>query len=109
METLSSDILVNVLFPLLSASSLAALQFASKKYHRLVLSFLPRSPRNHFKILADVSSTGNITLLKWFIGRGPSDLKWSLTDVPHKKCGISGILNYGNFYIHRILRFLFSN
>ncbi len=78
MDIISSDIILNLIFPLLPLFMLVALQHTSKKYHRLVLNYYPNNSRNHLKLLGEVCEGGYVNLLGWFLGRGESDLGWSL-------------------------------
>ncbi len=78
MDVLSSDIILNLILPLLPLYVLIALQHTSKRYHRLVRSAFTNKPRSHIKILGDICEGGHVNLLRWFLGRGKSDLGWSL-------------------------------
>ncbi len=78
MDLLSTDIIMNLILPLLPKHALIALQHASHRYYRLVLSFFPYESRKHLKILGEICKSGFTNMLRWFLGRGRSELRWSL-------------------------------
>ncbi len=78
MDLLSADIVINVVLPFLPKCSLVALDNSSKRYHRLILSWFPYASRKHLEILGEICECGYINMLRWFIGRGKLDLRWSL-------------------------------
>ncbi len=80
MDLLSTDIISNVILPLLQKHALLALLHTSKRYHRLVLSSFPYASRKHLVILAEICEGGFANALRWLIGRGKSDLHWTLLD-----------------------------
>ncbi len=78
MDLLSTDIISNVILPLMPKHALISLQRTSKRYHRLVLSCFPYELRMHLEILGEICEAGLVDLLRWFLGRGQSHLHWSL-------------------------------
>ncbi len=81
MDLISVDILINVILPRLPKHALVALQNASKRYCRLMLSSFPYDSRTHLEILGEILviyNDGFMNLLRWFLGRGRADLRWSL-------------------------------
>ncbi len=58
MDLLSSDIIINVIFPLMPPYMLVVLQHASKRYHQLVLSGFPNKSQNHLEMLVEICKDG---------------------------------------------------
>ncbi len=101
MDLLSSDIVINIILPMLSKHAQVALQNASKRYYHLVLSCFPYQSRKHLDILGEVCDGGYANLLSWFLGRGKSDLRWSLL------CGGAGeLIIHGKLYLFLVMYFI---
>ncbi len=99
MDQLSTDIIIHVILPSLPEHALITLQRTSKRFHRLVLSFFPYKLRKHLIILGEICQGGFLNLLRWFIGRGQSDLRWSLLVD-----SVTNLIRIGNFcYVFRYI------
>ncbi len=102
MDLLSSDIIINIILPFLPKCAQIALLHTSKRYHQLVLNSFPKDSRNHLEILREICKGGFVNLLRWFLGRGKSDLRWSL--LVH---GVKELLMDGNIILFSIFIFYF--
>ncbi len=78
MDLLSSDIIVNLILQILPKHAHVALQNTSKRYYHLVLSCFSYESRKPLDILGEVCDGGYMNMLRWFLGRGKLDLRWSL-------------------------------
>ncbi len=94
MDLLSSDILINIIFPLLPKYAMIALQCTSWRYQRLVLSIFPYETRKHLEILDEICAHGCVNLLRWFLGREKCDLGWSPLFASFERLFVSGKLQY---------------
>ncbi len=89
MDRISNDIFTNVLLPYVPTHALTSLLHTSKRFRRLALS-IPRESQNHLEVLAEICKGGFVNLLTWLIGRGKSDLRWTLLDSDVKKLIVDG-------------------
>ncbi len=92
MDSLSNDIITNVILPKVPIHVLIALQFTSKRYFRLVRSFYPNA-QNQLSILEEICGNGFKNLLQWFLGHGAFELRWSLLVQ-----GVKKLLCHGKYY-----------
>ncbi len=83
--------------------ALIAMQHTSKRYLELARRVDPRKPQKPLEILEEICEGGYLNLLRWFLGRGRSNLGWSLL-----VSGIQKLLHSGNQQFYFIFgEFLF--
>ncbi len=99
MDSLSNDVIVHLILSIVPIHALTALQFTSKRYHRLVRNFYLKKAQNKLEALGEICENGFLNLLSWFLGRGISELRWSLLVE-----GVKKLLCHGKyFYLYQKL------
>ncbi len=92
MDVLYDDIM-NLILSLLPKHALIALQHTCNRFHKRMRVSFPYASRNHLQILGEIFQSGNVCVLRWFLGRAKSDLRWSL-----RVNGVQTLLLHGNIF-----------